>query len=186
MYRVCVLEESVYRGTQWVVFEPNNERLWSEIRLNLGAFLNDMFRKGAFHGSNSKEAYFVKCDNETTTQDDINKGIVNILVGFAPLNPAKFVIIKIQQLAGSSCDASVIKKEVIKAQYTAAEAQVRIKENLTGILEEMADVGVGMNKAEDKTEQMKAKAQALDEMIDSGALTDYTSNRDDIESELEK
>jgi phage shock protein A len=57
---------------------------------------------------------------------------------------------------------------------------------LTGILEEMADVGVGMNKAEDKTEQMKAKAQALDEMIDSGALTDYTSNRDDIESELEK
>ncbi|MFZ0895598.1 MAG: hypothetical protein WAZ77_13965 [Candidatus Nitrosopolaris sp.] len=57
---------------------------------------------------------------------------------------------------------------------------------MTGILEEMADVGVGMNKAEDKTEQMKAKAQALDEMIDSGALTDYTSNRDDIESELEK
>jgi phage shock protein A len=78
------------------------------------------------------------------------------------------------------------KKEVIKAQYTAAEAQVRIKENLTGISEEMADVGVAMNKAEDKTEQMKAKAQALDEMIDSGVLTDYTSNKDDIEGELEK
>ncbi|MGB6528649.1 MAG: PspA/IM30 family protein [Candidatus Nitrosopolaris sp.] len=78
------------------------------------------------------------------------------------------------------------KKEVIKAQYTAAEAQVRIKENLTGISEEMEDVGVAMNKAEDKTEQMKAKAQALDEMIDSGALTDYTSNKDDIEGELEK
>jgi phage shock protein A len=78
------------------------------------------------------------------------------------------------------------KKEVIKAQYTAAEAQVRIKENLTGISEEMADVGVAMNKAEDKTEQMKAKAQALDEMIDSGVLTDYTSNKDDVEGELEK
>ena len=78
------------------------------------------------------------------------------------------------------------KKEVIKAQYTAAEAQVRIKENLTGISEEMADVGVAMNKAEDKTEQMKAKAKALDEMIDSGVLTDYTSNKDDIEGELEK
>lgn len=78
------------------------------------------------------------------------------------------------------------KKEVIKAQYTAAEAQVRIKENLTGISEEMTDVGVTMSKAEDKTEQMKAKAQALDEMIDSGVLTDYTSNKDDIEDELEK
>jgi phage shock protein A len=77
-------------------------------------------------------------------------------------------------------------KEVIKAQYTAAEAQVRIKENLTGISEEMADVGVAMNRAEDKTEQMKAKAKALDEMIDSGVLTDYTSNKDDIEGELEK
>ena len=78
------------------------------------------------------------------------------------------------------------KKEVIKAQYTAAEAQVKIKENLTGISEEMADVGVAMNTAEDKTAQMKAKAQALDEMIGSGVLTDYTSNKDDIESELEK
>ena len=78
------------------------------------------------------------------------------------------------------------KKEVIKAQYTAAEVQVRIKENLTGISEEMTDVGMAMNKAEDKTEQMKAKAKALDEMIDSGVLTDYTSNKDDIEGELEK
>ncbi len=78
------------------------------------------------------------------------------------------------------------KKEVIKAQYTAAEAQVRIKENLTGISEEMSDVGMAMNRAEDKTEQMKAKAKALDEMIDSGVLTDYTSNKDDIEGELEK
>jgi phage shock protein A len=78
------------------------------------------------------------------------------------------------------------KKEVIKAQYTAADAQVHIKENVTGISEEMASVGMAMNRAEDKTEKMKAKAQALDEMIDSGVLTDYVSNKDDIESELEK
>src|SRR6266704_1866443 len=80
------------------------------------------------------------------------------------------------------------KKEIIKAQYSAAEAQVRIKENVTGISEEMTDVGMAMSRAEDKTEKMKAKAQALDEMIDSGVLTDYTSNKSDdiIESELEK
>jgi phage shock protein A len=78
------------------------------------------------------------------------------------------------------------KKEVIKAQYSAAEAQVRIKESVSGISEEMTDVGLSMNRAEDKTEKMKAKAQALDEMINSGVLTDYTSNKDDIEKELEK
>ena len=84
------------------------------------------------------------------------------------------------------------KKEVIKAQYSAAEAQVRIKENVTGISEEMTDVGMAMSRAEDKTEKMKAKAQALDEMIDSGVLTDYTSTSatngsgNDIEGELQK
>lgn len=79
------------------------------------------------------------------------------------------------------------KKEVIKAQYSAAEAQVRIKESVTGVSEEMADVGMAMNRAEDKTEQMKAKAKALDEMIDSGVLTDYTNKRVDIiERELEQ
>ena len=94
------LEESLYRGTQWVVFEPNDEPLWAQIRLNVGAFMHDLFRKGAFQGSSPKEAYFVKCDKETTTQNDINRGVVNILVGFAPLKPAEFVIIQIQQIAG--------------------------------------------------------------------------------------
>jgi phage shock protein A len=78
------------------------------------------------------------------------------------------------------------KKEIIKAQYTAAEAQVRIKENVTGISEEMTDVGMALDRAEDKTEKMKAKSQALDDMIDSGSLTDYTSDKDDIEKELEE
>ena len=94
------LEESLYRGTKWVVFEPNDEPLWSQIRLNLGAFMQDLFRQGAFQGKTPQEAYFVKCDGETTTQSDIDHGIVNILVGFAPLKPAEFVIIKIQQIAG--------------------------------------------------------------------------------------
>ncbi|HYC90885.1 MAG TPA: phage tail sheath C-terminal domain-containing protein [Thermoanaerobaculia bacterium] len=94
------LEESLYRGTQWVVFEPNDEPLWAQIRLNIGAFMHNLFRQGAFQGAAPKEAYFVKCDKETTTQNDINLGIVNIVVGFAPLKPAEFVIIKIQQMAG--------------------------------------------------------------------------------------
>jgi hypothetical protein len=94
------LEESLYRGTQWVVFEPNDEPLWAQIRLNIGAFMQSLFRQGAFQGTTPRDAYFVKCDKETTTQDDINRGIVNIVVGFAPLKPAEFVIIKVQQMAG--------------------------------------------------------------------------------------
>jgi uncharacterized protein len=96
------LEESLYRGTQWVVFEPNDEPLWAQIRLNVGAFMHNLFRQGAFQGASPRDAYLVKCDSETTTQDDINLGIVNILVGFAPLKPAEFVIVKIQQLAGQT------------------------------------------------------------------------------------
>ncbi len=94
------IEESLYRGTQWVVFEPNDEPLWGQIRLAVGAFMQNLFRQGAFQGKSAREAYLVKCDGETTTQNDINLGIVNILVGFAPLKPAEFVVIKIQQLAG--------------------------------------------------------------------------------------
>jgi phage tail sheath protein FI len=94
------LEESLYRGLKWVVFEPNDEPLWAQIRLNVGAFLQSLFRQGAFQGTTPRQAYFVKCDSETTTQDDINKGIVNIVVGFAPLKPAEFVIVKLQQMAG--------------------------------------------------------------------------------------
>jgi phage tail sheath protein FI len=94
------LEESLFRGTQWVVFEPNDEPLWSQIRLNIGAFMQNLFRQGAFQGQTPNDAYFVKCDKETTTQNDINLGIVNIVVGFAPLKPAEFVVIQLQQMAG--------------------------------------------------------------------------------------
>jgi phage tail sheath protein FI len=94
------IEESLFRGTQWVVFEPNDEPLWAQIRLNVGAFMHGLFRQGAFQGSSPREAYFVKCDKETTTQADIDRGIVNIVVGFAPLKPAEFVVIKLQQMAG--------------------------------------------------------------------------------------
>jgi hypothetical protein len=94
------IEESLFRGTQWVVFEPNDEPLWAQIRLNLGAFMQDLFRQGAFQGRSPREAYFVRCDKETTTQNDIDRGIVNIQVGFAPLKPAEFVVITIQQMAG--------------------------------------------------------------------------------------
>lgn len=94
------LEESLYRGTQWVVFEPNGEPLWAQIRLSVGAFMHNLFRQGAFQGTSPRDAYFVRCDGDTTTQNDIDRGIVNILIGFAPLKPAEFVVVKIQQLAG--------------------------------------------------------------------------------------
>ena len=93
------IEESLYRGLKWVVFEPNDEPLYAQIRLNVGAFMHDLFRQGAFQGKKN-EAYFVKCDGETTTQSDRNLGIVNIWVGFAPLKPAEFVILYLQQMAG--------------------------------------------------------------------------------------
>lgn len=86
------------QGLRWVVFEPNDEPLWSQIRLNVGAFMQSMFRQGAFQGATPRDAYLVKCDSETTTQADIDRGIVNILVGFAPLKPAEFVFIQLQQL----------------------------------------------------------------------------------------
>lgn len=94
------LEESLFRGTKWVVFEPNDEPLWAKIRLNVGAFMMRLFKQGAFQGSTPDKAFYVKCDSETTPQADIDLGIVNIEVGFAPLKPAEFVIIKIQQMAG--------------------------------------------------------------------------------------
>lgn len=94
------IEESLYRGLQWAVFEPNDEPLWAQIRLNVGAFMHNLFRQGAFQGSSPRDAYFVRCDKETTTQNDINLGIVNVVVGFAPLKPAEFVVLKLQQIAG--------------------------------------------------------------------------------------
>jgi len=95
------IEESLYRGLKWVVFEPNDEPLWAQIRLNVGAFMHDLFRQGAFQGQRKNDAYFVKCDAETTTQNDINLGRVNIWVGFAPLKPAEFVILYLQQMTGA-------------------------------------------------------------------------------------
>jgi len=94
------IEESLYRGLKWVVFEPNDEPLWAQIRLNVGAFMNNLFRQGAFEGAMPKDAYFVKCDSSTTTANDRNLGIVNIVIGFAPLKPAEFVVLTLQQMAG--------------------------------------------------------------------------------------
>jgi phage tail sheath protein FI len=94
------MEESLYRGLKWAVFEPNDEPLWAQIRLNVGAFMHNLFRQGAFQGATPREAYFVKCDASTTTQNDRDLGIVNVLVGFAPLKPAEFVVLSLQQIAG--------------------------------------------------------------------------------------
>jgi uncharacterized protein len=98
------IEESLYRETQWAVFEPNDEALWASLRLQVGAFMDDLFRKGYFQGQSPKDAYFVKCGSDTITQSDIDNGVVNVVVGFAPLKPAEFVIIQIRQMAGQLKD----------------------------------------------------------------------------------
>ncbi|HTV13583.1 MAG TPA: phage tail sheath C-terminal domain-containing protein [Acidobacteriaceae bacterium] len=94
------LESSLYQGTQWAVFEPNDETLWGQLRLNIGAFMQGLFQQGAFAGTTPQQAYFVKCDAENNPQASIDQGIVTVLVGFAPLYPAEFVVIQIQQMAG--------------------------------------------------------------------------------------
>ena len=96
------IESSLYDGTQWVVFEPNDDTLWGQIRLNVGSFMQGLFLEGAFQGTTPSQAYFVKCDAENNPQASIDLGIVNVLVGFAPLYPAEFVVIQIQQLAGQT------------------------------------------------------------------------------------
>lgn len=94
------IAESLARGLKFAVFEPNDEPLWAQLRLAAGGFMNNLFRQGAFQGQKRSDAYFVKVDNETTTQNDINLGIVNVVIGFAPLKPAEFVVVTIQQIAG--------------------------------------------------------------------------------------
>jgi phage tail sheath protein FI len=94
------IEESVYRGTKWAVFEPNDETLWTQIRSIVSAFMHDLFLRGAFQGQTPNQAYFVKCDRDTNSRNDIDNGRLNILIGFAPLQPAEFLIVRIQQLLG--------------------------------------------------------------------------------------
>ena len=96
------LESSLDEGTRWVVFQPNNEGLWGQIRLNVGSFMQGLFLQGAFQGTSPQQAYFVKCDSENNPQSSIDQGIVNVLVGFAPLSPAEFVVIAIQEMAGQA------------------------------------------------------------------------------------
>lgn len=96
------IEESLYRGLQWVVFEPNDEPLWSQIRLNVGSFMQGLFLDGAFQGVMPNQAYFVRCDGESNPQANIDKGIVTVVVGFAPLKPAEFVIVELQQITNQA------------------------------------------------------------------------------------
>jgi phage tail sheath protein FI len=95
------IEQSVYNGIQWAVFEPNNNGLWSSLRANIESFMAGLFRSGAFQGEKSSDAYFVRCGlGSTMTQDDIDRGQVIVLIGFAPVKPAEFVIVRLQQKVG--------------------------------------------------------------------------------------
>ena len=93
-----MIEESIYRGIQWAVFEPNDHNLWGSLRLNIETFMDGPHRSGAFQGEKASDAYFVQCGlGSTMTQGDIDAGRVIVEVGFAPLKPAEFVIVRIQQ-----------------------------------------------------------------------------------------
>lgn len=96
------IEESIEKSTQWVVFEPNNERLWGRIRATITEFLTRVWKDGALMGTKAEEAFFVRCDRTTMTQDDIDNGRLIILIGIAPVKPAEFVIFRIAQWAGGS------------------------------------------------------------------------------------
>jgi hypothetical protein len=94
------IEETLQRNTRWAVFEPNDDPLWTNLRLTVNNFMRDLFAQGAFAGSAAGSAFFVQCDATTTSPEDIDAGIVNIVVGYAPLKPAEFVVLYLQQMAG--------------------------------------------------------------------------------------
>ncbi len=96
------VEESIEEGTQWVVFEPNNEKLWSRVKQTVTNFLTRVWRDGALMGTTADEAFFVKCDRTTMTQDDIDNGRLIVMIGIAPVKPAEFVIFRIAQWASGS------------------------------------------------------------------------------------
>ena len=98
------IEESFRRGTRWAADQPNDESLWSQLRLSIGSFMGDMFRQGAFQGASAKEAFFVTCDSSTTTKNEIDAGVANVMLGFAPLKPAEYVILYLQLAAGRSTE----------------------------------------------------------------------------------
>jgi phage shock protein A len=155
--------------------EMQKSRLWDNIRL-----LDEQARRALEAGREDLARLALERKNANLTQmQSLDKQIVDMKQEEQNMEEAeKRMSIKVEEFKG--------RKEVIKAKYSAAEAQVKIKESVTGISEEMTDVGMSMDRAEEKTERMRAKSQALDEMINSGVLTDYTSNKDEIERELEK
>jgi phage shock protein A len=155
--------------------EMQKSRLWDNIRL-----LDEQARRALEAGREDLARLALERKNANLTQmQSLDKQIADMKEEEQKIEEAeKRMSIKVEEFKG--------RKEIIKAKYSAAEAQVKIKESVTGISEEMTDVGMAMNRAEEKTERMRAKSQALDEMINSGVLTDYTSNKDEIERELEK
>ena len=96
------IEESVSRGIAWAAFEPNDEALWAQLRLNVNAFMYSLFRQGAFHGASAQEAWFVRCDAQTHNRNDLDRGICNMTIGFAPLKPAEFVVLRLSQATSSA------------------------------------------------------------------------------------
>jgi phage shock protein A len=155
--------------------EMQKTKLWDNIRL-----LDEQARRALDVGREDLAKLALERKNTNLVQ------IQNLDKQIAEMQQEQEKLEQTEKRLSTKVEEFRSRKEIIKAQYSAAEASVKVKENITGISEEVADVGMAMNRAEDKTEKMRAKSQALDDMINSGVLTDYTSNKDEIERELEK
>jgi phage tail sheath protein FI len=99
---LAFIERSIDEGTQWAVFEPNGPALWARVRDSVEAILGDLWRQGALMGAAADEAFFVRCDRTTMTEDDIDAGRLIVEIGFAPVRPAEFVIFRILRIVNNS------------------------------------------------------------------------------------
>ena len=185
------IEESIARDTQWVVFEPNDERLWTQIRLRTAEFLHSLFKQGAFVGETPRDAYFVKCGRDTMTQEDVENGIVNILVGFASLRPAEFVILRIQQHVGhTQSDPYARFKFRLKwdGRYVAGFTEVSLLSGTSGVVEHRArnDPGAsvklpGLHKHE---ALMLARGATYDRDFEVWASSGWQSGSKDVRKDI--
>jgi phage tail sheath protein FI len=115
------VEKSIELGTQWVVFEPNDRKLWARVRRDINAFLKQVFRTGALFGSTANEAFYVKCDDELNPPESRDQGLLVIEIGLAPVKPAEFVVFRISQWAGLG-EGGEAEAEVTEGEAVAAEA----------------------------------------------------------------
>lgn len=162
------IEESIDRGLAWVVFEPNDEPLWARIRASVGAFMHRLFVQGAFQGVTPREAYLVRCDATTTSQADIDAGVVTIVVGFAPLKPAEFLILTIRHRTGEvALQHTELERVPVAATFSELvlpdAARQQLRELMAGVRDQRLGAVV-VFKGKDRTAHTTAAEAIADEL----------------------